>query len=396
MKFTKSTIAALTLPAGKDDFTAWDDDTPNLGIRLRKGGSKRWTIYYRIGTEQRRESLGDCRTLELDAARKVAKQRFAQLALGIDPQAAKNQAVASKLTLAVVIGRYLNFKKPLLRSSTFDAAQRYFAIHWKPLHDRPIASIKRADVAAVLQEISARNGRVSAARARANLSALFTWACREGLIETNVVANTNNPTQGLPSSRDRVLAPSEIKRVWDACEDDDLGRIVRLLILTGARRNEIADLRWSEIDFDKAILALPAERTKNGRPHVISLAPAALEILNQVPRTRVDRVFPTLSWTNARAKLDRRIAAAGKPLAPWTLHDLRRTSSTGMAELGVQPHIVEAVLNHVGHKTGIAGVYNRAAYEREKAAALRLWAEHLACIIENRGSKIVPLHHKAN
>jgi integrase len=396
MKFTKSAIAALALPAGKSDHTAWDDDLPNFGIRLRPGGSKTWTIFYRVGTKQRRESLGDCRKLELDAARKAAKQRFAAIALGLDPRAAKDKAradaAASKLTLAVVVERYLDFKEPLLRAASHEAARRYFSIHWKPLLDRPIETIRRLDVAARLQEITKQHGRVSASRARANLSSLFGWLMREGLIESNIVIGTNDPAQGLPS-RERVLDAHEIRRIWHACGDDDFGTITRLLLLTAQRRNEIADARWSELDFDKATLTLPAARTKNGRQHVVPLPPAALDIFNEVRQRGAEgeRIFNTLSWTNAKAKLDHKIAAEGGPLARWTLHDLRRSAATHMAELGVQPHIIEAALNHVGHKSGVAGIYNRASYEREKAAALSVWAERLYAIVEERPSKIFPL-----
>jgi integrase len=395
MKFTKNAIATLALLPGQSDHTAWDDDLPNFGIRLRPGGSKTWTIFYRIGTKQRRESLGDCRKLELDAARKIAKQRFAQVELGVDPRAVKDKAradaTASKLTLAVVVESYLDFKEPLLRAASHEAARRYFSIHWKPLLDRSIETIRRLDVAARLQEITKQHGRVSASRARANLSALLGWCMREGLLENNVVVGTNNPAQGLPS-RERVLDAHEIRRIWHACGDNDFGLIVKLLLLSAQRRNEIADARWSEVDFDKATLTLPAARTKNGRAHTVPLAPTALDIFNEVRQRGAegDRVFATLSWTNAKAKLDHKIAAEGGPLAHWTLHDLRRSAATHMAELGTAPHVVEAALNHVGHK-GVAHIYNKASYAREKAAAMSVWAEHLGAIVEGRASKIVPL-----
>src|SRR5262249_21367961 len=150
--------------------------------------------------------------------------------------------------------------------------------HWKPLLDRPIASIKRADVAAQLQRIAKQRGPVAAQRARANLSSLFGWACREGLAESNVVIHTNDPGMG-KSSRDRVLGPDEIKQIWHVCENcGSIGDIVRLLILTAQRRCEIADARWSEINFDKATLTIPAARVKNRREHIVPLAPLALGI----------------------------------------------------------------------------------------------------------------------
>jgi integrase len=218
---------------------------------------------------------------------------------------------------------------------------------------------------------------------------------REGLVENNPVIGTNNPAQGLPS-RDRVLNAGEIKVIWNACGGDDFGTRVRLLLLTAQRRSEIADMRWQEIDFDRAILTLPAARTKNGRQHVVPLVPAVLHILNEIRQrgTEGDRVFASLSFAHAKIGLDRKIADAGNTIAAWSLHDLRRSAATGMADLGVQPHIIEAVLNHVsGHKAGVAGTYNRATYEREVRAALALWSEHLTAIVEDRKAKVVRLSY---
>jgi integrase len=170
---------------------------------------------------------------------------------------------------------------------------------------------------------------------------------------------------------------------------------VKLLALTGQRRDEIGSLRWQEIDFDKAVIALPPERTKNSRPHDVPLSDAALVILKGRPRL-VDReyVFTTgangfRGWSNYKTLLDSRVGA----IAPWRLHDLRRTVSTRMHdELGILPHIVEAVLNHVsGHKAGVAGTYNRAFYAKEKAIALARWAEHLASIVSGEPSKVVAI-----
>src|SRR5262249_52908513 len=157
----------------------------------------------------------------------------------------------------------------------------------------------------------------------------------------------------------------ELATLWNSLPDNDYGRIVRLLILTGCRRDEIGSLRWSEIDRDARLIALPGERTKNGRIHDVPLSKAALEIIDATPR-RVDRDFVFgegkggfSGWSKAKAALDTQLN-----LKPWRLHDLRRTASTRMADAGVQPHIIEAVLNHIsGHKAGVAGVYNRSTYE---------------------------------
>jgi integrase len=403
VKFTKDTVATLAAPPGKSDHIEWDSDLPSFGLRLRRS-HRSWVCQYRVGGQQRRESLGDIRKVGLDAARAIARKRFAQVELGIDPKAMKGKtdadAAAMKLTLAVAAERYLEFKKPLLRPSSYAAARSYFAIHWEPLATRPLVSISRADVASRLQEITKEHGRVAASRARANLSALFSWAMKEALCEANPVLITNDPAGRMVKPRARVLDASELKAIWNACDDDDFGTIVKLLILTGQRRNEIAGLRWSEIDFGAGLVRLPSERVKNAHPHNIPMSGAVIGILAARLNARGsardllfgkrDRMFT--GWTNAKAKLDRKIAETGNAIAPWTLHDIRRSAATIMADIGVAPHTVEAALNHrSGFRRGVAGVYNRSPYERETKIALAQWTEHVLDIVEGRKAKIVPM-----
>jgi len=229
---------------------------------------------------------------------------------------------------------------------------------------------------------------------RASLSAFFGWVIREGirLPEGNVASYTNKREE---KSRDRVLSDGEIKTIWKACHDDDYAAILRLLILTGQRASEIAELRWDEVHDEQIVL--PAERTKNGRSHIIPLSEPAAAIIAKFPRGDRRYVFGRddtgfQGWAKAKARIDVLIAGDRKPLAHWTPHDLRRTVATRMAELGVQPHIIEAVLNHVsGHKAGVAGIYNRASYDKEKRAALSLWAEHVLVIVEGRAATVVPM-----
>jgi integrase len=168
-----------------------------------------------------------------------------------------------------------------------------------------------------------------------------------------------------------------------ACREDDYGRIVYLLALTGQRREEVGGMRWDELDLDARLWRIPPERTKNHRPHDVPLSGPALQILAKVIRRDRPFVFgegdgPFQGWSKAKSALDKRIADAGSTPAPWRLHDLRRTVATRMGDLGIEPHVVEAVLNHVsGTKAGVAGVYNRSLYAGEKRAALALWADHV-------------------
>lgn len=400
MKLTTATVTALALPPGKADHLEWDDDLPGFGVRLR-GKAKRWIVQYRIGAQQRRESLGDVRKVRLEDARRIARQRFAQVELGVDPgaeRAAREQA-APALTLATVTQRYLEAKRDVIRPATYKAAEQYFATHWKPLRERGLDAIKRADVAARLQDLTKQHGRTSAARARDYLSALYSWAMREGLCEANPVAQTNDPAAGI-LPRDRVLADDEIRVVWNACGDDDAGRIIKLLLLTGCRREEIGALRWDEINLDTGRLTIPGTRTKNSRTLELPLPAVAIEILASVPRQEGrDFVFGRSGgsfsgWSAAKLRLDARIVMmTGKPLAPWTLHDLRRTMRTGLGKLGVQPHIAELVINHV--KGGVEAIYDRHKYQREIGAALAMWADHVRSLVEGTERRVVPMQRPA-
>ena len=398
MKLTQRNVAKLRLPSGKTDHIEWDDALPGFGVRLRGEGA-RWIVQYRVGVQQRRESLGDVRKVRLEDARKIARQRFAQAELGHDPAAerakVRQAAVSAKLTLASVAVRYLSAKQDRLRPSTYKQAKWHFETLWEPLGGQPIDTLKRASVAARLQEITKAHGRTSAARARGNLSALFSWAMREGLCEGNPVIATNDPAAGI-LPRDRVLGDGELATIWKACADDDFGRVCKLLILTGCRREEIGGLKWTEIDLDTGVLTVPGERTKNHRALVLTLPAVALDILRTAPR-REGRGYvfgtrggPFAAWSYSKMALDTRIAATeGKPLARWTLHDARRTMRTGLGKLGVPPHVAELVINHV--KGGVQAIYDRHRYEREIKQALALWAEHVASLIDGKPSKVVTM-----
>ncbi|MGY4447927.1 integrase [Bradyrhizobium sp. i1.3.1] len=229
---------------------------------------------------------------------------------------------------------------------------------------------------------------------------MFNWAVREGLdIAANPVLGTNRPVQ--PGSRERVLTETELSAIWQASGDDDYGRIVRLLLLTAQRRDEVGSMQWAELDTSSGLWTLPSARTKNHREHLLPLVPAALALL---PPRRNDREFlfgdgPRRSgdphcgfsgWSKSKTALDTRIGEAlGEPLPHWTVHDLRRSASTGMADrLGVLPHIVESILNHVsGHRAGVAGVYNRARYAAEMREALERWAEYVAALPAQRAGR---------
>ena len=396
MKLSDKAISALSIPAGKAELIAFDDDLPGFGIRLRAGGSRVWICQYKLGPRHRRITLGSTKALTSARARTIASEIHAKVRLGQDPAQAKSDGrrLAAE-TFGVILKSYLPDKREAVRPGTYLSVERHLLKHCRALHNVPIASLDRRTIAARLAAIATSNGPVEANRVRASLSAFFSWCMQQGLAEVNPVIGTGKRPE---SARERVLSKAELKAIWQATAGtDDYSAIIRLLMLTGQRAAEIGSLRWSEIIGDA--IALQPERTKNKRAHSIPLSPLALRIIEARPRRDgrdliFGRMFdrPFCGWTACKRTLDARLSAAGADVAPWTTHDLRRTFATNAAEIGVAPHIVEAVLNHVsGHKRGIAGTYNRATYEPQKRAALNRWADHLLAVVEGRGNEVIEL-----
>jgi integrase len=395
MQLTATTIRTLSLPPGKTDKVFFDSKLPGFGLRLRASGSRTWVVQYAVARRTRHVTLGSVAILDPSKARMTARDLLAKVRLGGDPAAAKAEGrIRAGDTMAAALAAYIPHQKARLKPLSLVQVERHLLKHCKPLHGLQLAKIDRRTVAARMTAIATKSGPVESNRVRSSLAAFFAWAIREGLIEANPVAGGSRAPE---RSRERVLTDDELKAIWaGTAGTTDYNAIVRLLILTGQRLAEIGSLRWSEIDGDRILL--PASRTKNGRAHVVPLSAAARAIVDARPRrTGRDFIFgreqdrPLTGWSVCKAALDARLGAA---VAHWTHHDLRRTAATKMAEIGIAPHIVEATLNHVsGHKHGVAGVYNRAAYEAQKRHALTAWADHLLAIVEGwaTAATVVPL-----
>src|SRR5262245_38306429 len=395
MKLTVRNTAGLKLPAGKIDHIEFDDDVPGFGVRIRESGNRSWIFQYKVGTQQRRIALGAVSAVDIGKARQTAKDLYARVRLGQDPAGDKADAkVKAAETFAAIAARFLEYQRTRLRPRTYPDVERHLLSHAKALHGMQLSKIERRDIATVIAAVAENSGAVTGNRVRTTLSTFFSWAVMHGLIESNPVIGTMRNRE---RSRERVLKPAELRTIWNALEDDHFGAIIKLLALTGQRASEIAALRWSEIHDDSILL--PSDRTKNHRAHTVPLSRAARAIIEAQPRrANRDLIFglaegPFSGWSNSKEKLDERITkATGKALPHWTPHDLRRTAATQMADRGIPPHVIEAVLNHVsGHKAGVAGIYNRSSYEREKRAALDHWASHLRAIVEGRESNVTPL-----
>jgi integrase len=374
----------------------WDDGLPGFGVRINPT-NRQWVVQYRASGKSRRETIGRVDRIPLEMARTAARRSLAKVELGADPQAEKVEARArASITLGSVAERYLANSKDRLKPRSYEETERNLVKHWGSLHPVPAHKITRAIIASRLEEIAANSGPIASNRSRAALSALFSWAMGAGIVDENPVAGAIKLADEV--SRDHVISDSELAAVWHACRDDDHGYIVRLLLLTGQRRDEIGSMVWSEVDLDRAVWTIPAKRTKNGRPHDVPLSLPVVEILRGLPR-REGRSFifgggqgGFSGWSKSKARLDARIAKAGNEVRHWRLHDLRRTAATRMAELGTLPHVIEAVLNHLsGHQAGVAGIYNRASYSMEKREALDQWASHVTRLASAQRDQEIPL-----
>jgi integrase len=401
MKLTAATLQKLKVPPGAADKIFFDEGLSGFGLRVRGGGKRTWIAQYRVGAKQRRVTLGTVENLDAQAARQRAKDVLSKVHLGGDPQSEKAERRAqASVTVDAMIDRYLAERAAKrLKPRSFEEVERHLKKHWSALSGLPIRSVTRSDVAAQLGRIAKDNGPFASNRARAALSAFFSWAIGEGLADATPVLGTNKATEEI--SRDRVLSGEELAAIWNEAGRGDYGSIVRLLILTGQRREEVGGMVWPEIDLDKRVWRIDAERTKNGLAHDVPLSSHAVEILKKRERSGRALVFgsregPFQGWSNAKSALDRRVLATqggsgvDGSLKPWRLHDIRRTVATRMGDLGIQPHVIEAVLNHIsGYKACVAGVYNRATYAAEKRRALDLWGVHVADLAEGRESNVV-------
>ena len=406
MNLTAKAVAGLILPIGKNDGIYFDDALPGFGYRLRRHSTTApvrgtWIAQYRTSGATRRVRLGDAKVLNAEAARGAAKKILAQVALGHDPQEEKAERRGKdQLTFRGVVAEYLAAKEPELRAGTMVKIRGYLAgAYFHPLHGQPLDAITRKQIATCLVVVARERGPMAALRARDALHAFYVWAMTMGLIENNPVIGVFAPKQH--AGRERALNQVELAAVWRASGNDDYGRIVRLLILTGCRRQEIGGMSWGELDTDAGTWTLPAARSKNHRAHVMPLPPAAWAIIDQVPRMAGrDQLFGVSAgrgysaWAQGKTSLDRRL---GDDIAPFHLHDVRRSVATRMADIGVQPHIIEQILNHQsGHKRGPAGVYNRSSYERETRAALALWADHVCSLVEGGARKVLLMPQSAS
>jgi integrase len=398
----KLTSAKINLPKGKSDHIVFDGVLRGFGLRVRRlaGGviRKYWIVQYRQHGHARRMIVGDAEKVTTAQARAQARKLLSKVELGGDPQADKQERrEKDSLSLRSVVADYLAHKTGV-KPNTMRVLRLYLdsSTYLGSLHGMPVDRITRKDVAARLLAVSKANGAPTAIAFRGTLSTMFAWAMQMGLIEHNPVINSFKPPQ--PPSRDRVLTDAELAAIWKGVGNDEYGKVIRLLVCTGCRREEIGAIRYSEFSPDMTTWTLPKERSKNGLAHTLPITPMMMQIIKSIPR-RGDALFGLrgrfTSWTIGKKELDEKLKKEldeKLDLPAWTHRDIRRSVATGMADIGIQPHIVEQVLNHQsGHRRGVAGIYNRSPYEREVRDAMLRWSDHVRAIVEGGKRKVIPM-----
>jgi integrase len=338
-----------------------------LYLVVQPSGSKSWAVRYRYGGRSRKHTLGSYPVFDLKTAREGAGKVLRAVSEGRDPEQRRSGSVED--AVAQFLERHCKDYRPRSLKETERLLRLYVLKAW---HGRNIDAITRADVRTMLAGI--KDAPVTANRVHSITRKLFNWTVENDIIVSSPVAGVRPPSQ--ETSRDRVLTDAELRKIWQAAPEGPFGAIVKLAILTGQRRSEISRMEWAEIEGDTWTLS--KERTKNGRQHEVPLSRQAKALLESQQRISDRFVFSYDAgafngFSKSKARLD---AACG--VQNWTLHDLRRTTASGMAKLGVSLVVIEKVLNHVsGSLAGIVGVYQRHEFAKEKRAALQKWADHV-------------------
>ena len=406
MKLTDKTVETAVCPDGSKDKLFFDETLPGFGLRVTKAGARVFILQYNVGKTKRRSVLGAWGTeLTATQARRKAETLRGQVRDRRDPVAERKAAQAATLraeaqartaaaTAAYTVEAMITaWTEHHLSEKSASYAKRVPAELRRALKAWLLISAEtfgRTDAVRVLDKAKIDRGPIAANRLRAEARACWAWAVKRGALPANPWEATPRPL-AKEIARERVLTDAELGTLYTAAGalTEPWGVLVRLLILTGQRRGEVAGMQWAELDLDAGKWSLPGNRTKNGQPHSVPLTEESVALLRTVKRRKgADLVFEGPRHTafsgfgKLKSSLDAALAKAakeaGNAVPPWTLHDLRRTLATGLQRLGVRLEVTEAVLNHVsGSRSGIVGVYQRHGWETEKVTALTAWTAHV-------------------
>ena len=407
MKLTQRKIDTLECPPGKKDALVFDDEQAGLGVRLTASGGKRFLAQYSYAGAKRRIPLGSCSAISLAAARDAVRAILGDVAKGRDPaadrkeaaQETRRKATHDALTLGALLGQWETLRLADKRERYAVEAVRALRYAFAKYLTAPAGYLDRAAVVRVLDSLTTDGKAAMASRTAAYGRACYHWAVKRGSL-------ASNPFQDLPlapiAKRERVLTKHEMNAIWEAtCSAGSFNAIVRMLMLTGQRREEVTAMTWDEIAPDLSTWTIPANRAKNGIAHIVPLSEQAQAILRAAPRIERETaeeqelVFPGQRGPFSGFSKSKEALDEASGVKDWRLHDLRRTMATGLQRLGVRLEVTEAVLNHVaGSRGGIIGVYQRHHWADEKRAALAAWGAHVAAIVEGResGGNVTRLH----
>jgi len=395
-------------PKGKR-IERFDSGADGLALRITDRGTKTWNICYhfpdaRGQLKHHRFTIGPWPAIGLAQARDAARLIKSQAKAGIDPKAervaaqaaAKAEAqVESRQSFRTIAENYIALECPGLRrgAETEAIVRRELLPSWG---DRHTAEIRRGDLTELTDRLRHAGSPMAARRVFETATRIFNWALNRGDIEASPFAAMKPPVKKEP--RDRALKDHEIKAVWAAWAEQayPYGPLQQLLLLLGQRRSEVAEMLWSEVDFDKREWTIPASRSKSKREHIVPLPDAAVDILESLPRfSDGNYVFtttgrrPVNDFSKAKIRTDQILHEQVTAIENWRVHDLRRTCRTGMARLGVPEIVSERVLNHLPQ--GLGKIYNVHEYLDEKAEALARWAQEVANIVEPPPDNVVAL-----
>jgi integrase len=384
IRLSKSAIDALPTPSS--DIVYWDAAYPGFGVKITPKGRKVFIFLYRTGgtgSHLRKYTIGPHGRVTLHQARVAAQKVFAAKLEGRDPAAEKREAKRRVVADRIddLLENFITQRLAQNRSAaeTSRLLRREIGIPWG---GRSVHSISKRDVVDLISAIVQRGAPGSAVKALKTIKTFFKWCVGRAVLD-------RSPAEGVPLpakevARDRVLDDRELVQIILAARKigGPYGGIVELLALTGQRREEVASLHWDELDLAQRMWTIPKARTKNAKAHIVHLSRQALAVLQHADE-RGSLVFtllgtkPFQDFARAKRRLDQ---LSG--VAEWRLHDLRRTCVSGMARLGVAPHIADKILNHQGGTiSGVAAVYQRHDFLAERRAALDEWAAHLDRII---------------
>ena len=384
IKFSKSKIDALPTPQA--DTVYWDVGCPGFGVKVTPKGRKVFIVLYRTGGaagKLRKFTIGPYGRVTLHQAKLAAQKVFAAKLEGRDPAAERREAKRRDSLDRVddLLEAYI--AQRLSQNRSAGEISRLLRREFGTWSAKSIHEITKRNIVEVISAISERGAPVAANKALKSIKAFLRWCVGRAVLDQSPAEGVLMPTKEI--SRDRVLKDDELARIMRAARTigGPYGGIVELLALTGQRREEVARMTWQEVDLVQQVWTIPKSRTKNAKEHVVHLCDQSRAVILRMSDDKTF-LFPSLlgakpfsTFSRAKKQLDELAC-----VADWRLHDLRRTCVSGMARLGVAPHVADKVLNHrSGTISGVAAVYQRHEFLTERRAAMSLWGRHVATIV---------------